>query len=213
MEGEEPWSASGAGAGLTLEGNWLPRSSGIVLFATARGSRQARVIVLAGYQPGGRLTLLSISTSDESVDMRTAQLRFDIGLLRPAARRGHRLAHGAPEHDTFGSAYFGAAARAAPLRGAAAERPDWWAPSSSAAGSDLAGPPCRAFRGTDLAHRRGTLPVIELNRAALAQLRGESSRNLPGRRLFRKPGALAKSAAGTRWFERHLKHQARAPVR
>jgi pimeloyl-ACP methyl ester carboxylesterase len=73
---------------------------------------------------------------------------------------------------------------------------------------DLAGPALVRVRAPTLLIVGGNdLPVIELNRAALAQLGGEKQLVIvPGAtHLFEEPGALdAVARLAGEWFERHL---------
>jgi putative phosphoribosyl transferase len=118
-----------AGAAM-LEGDLrLPRGPrGIVLFAHGSGSSRhspRNRYVAALLNEAGLATLLLdlLTPAEETIDMRTAQLRFDIGLL------GERLIAATdwlteyPETRHLRLGYFGASTGAAAALVAAAERP------------------------------------------------------------------------------------------
>ena len=68
--------------------------------------------------------LIDLLTEEEAIDLRTAHLRFDIGLLAERLDRRHRLAHAAhPDTRPAGVGYFGASTGAGAALVAAAERP------------------------------------------------------------------------------------------
>jgi putative phosphoribosyl transferase len=91
---------------------------------------------------------------------------------------------------------------------AAAERPAVGAVVSRGGRPDLAGPALPLVRAPTLLIVGGEdVQVIELNRAAFAQLRCEKQLVMvPGAtRLFKEPGALDEVSRLARlWFERHL---------
>lgn len=193
------------------------RATGLVIFAHGSGSsrhspRNRRV---AGALNQGAIATILIdllTEEEEAVDVRTAELRFDIGLL---ARRltaitdwvGRR-----PDLKSLGIGYFGASTGAAAALAAAAERPRAVQAVVSRGGRpDLAGPalghvfaPCLFIVGGD------DSVVLDLNRSAIAELPGATARRLeiiPGAtHLFEEPGALDQVAVLARdWFQKHLK--------
>ena len=154
--------------------------------------------------------LVDLLTSDEeAIDMRTAHLRFDIGLLaqRLVAVTDWLTQYQDTRYLRIG--YFGASTGAAAALVAAAERPDVVGAVVSRGGRpDLAGPALARVRAPTLLIVGGNdFQVIELNWAALAQLRCEKQLVIvPGAtHLFEEPGALDEVARLAReWFERHL---------
>src|SRR5258705_8669 len=117
-----------AGHGV-LEGDLaLPaRTRGVVLFAHGRGSsrrspRNRYVAMLLRKAGLGTLLLDLLTAEEEAVDLRTAELRFDIGLL------ARRLVHATdwlteyPAARGLGVGYFGASTGAAAAPVAAAAR-------------------------------------------------------------------------------------------
>jgi putative phosphoribosyl transferase len=217
-EGEERLVRVAAGA-VTLEGNLsLPKGAGgIVLFAhgsgSSRHSPRNRYVARLLNQAKLATLLVDLLTSDEeAIDMRTAHLRFDIGLL---AQRLVAVTDWLTEHpDTrqLRVGYFGASTGAAAALVAAAERPDVVGVVVSRGGRpDLAGHALARVRAPTLLIVGGNdFPVIDLNRAALAQLRCEKQLVIvPGAtHLFEEPGALDEVARLAReWFERHLMQQ------
>ena len=217
-EGEERLVRVAAGA-VTLEGNLsLPKGAGgIVLFAhgsgSSRHSPRNRYVARLLNQAKLATLLVDLLTSDEeAIDMRTAHLRFDIGLLaeRLVAVTDWLTEH--PDTRQLRVGYFGASTGAAAALVAAAERPDVVGAVVSRGGRpDLAGHALARVRAPTLLIVGGNdFPVIDLNRAALAQLRCEKQLVIvPGAtHLFEEPGALDEVARLAReWFERHLMQQ------
>jgi len=207
---------------VTLEGNLsLPKDAGgIVLFAHGSGSsrhspRNRYVGRLLNQAKLATLLVDLLTSEEEAIDMRTAHLRFDIGLLarRVIAVTDWLTQHPDTRHRRIG--YFGASTGAAAALVAAAERPDVVDAVVSRGGRpDLAGPALASVRAPTLLIVGGNdFQVIELNRAALAQLRCEKQLVIvPGAtHLFEEPGALDAVARLARdWLERHLVQTARA---
>ena len=215
MEGEERLVRVAAGA-VMLEGNLsLPKGAGgIVLFAHGSGSsrhspRNRYVARLLNQAKLATLLVDLLTSEEEAIDMRTAQLRFDIDLLaeRLVAVTDWLTEH--PDTRQLRVGYFGASTGAAAALVAAAERPDMVGAVVSRGGRpDLAGHALARVRAPTLLIVGGNdFQVIELNRAALAQLRCEKQLVIvPGAtHLFEEPGALDEVARLAReWFERHL---------
>ena len=209
--GEERLVRIEAGSVL-LEGNLsLPEGTrGIVLFAHGSGSsrlspRNRHVAQLLNQARLATLLVDLLSPEEEAVDLRTAQLRFNIALL------AERLVGitGSPDTRPLRIGYFGASTGAAAALVAAAERPKMVRAVVSRGGRpDLAGPALAHVEAPTLLIVGGNdLLVIELNRAALAQLRSEKRLVIvPGAtHLFEEPGALDEVARLAReWFERYL---------
>lgn len=204
---------------VTLEGNLrLPRGArGIVLFAHGSGSsrlspRNRYVAQLLNQARLATLLVDLLTAQEEAIDLRTARLRFDIGLLaeRLVGATDWLLEHTQTRELQIG--YFGASTGAAAALVAAAERPDEVAAIVSRGGRpDLAGPLLPQVRAPTLLIVGGNdVQVIELNRAAFAQLRCEKQLVIvPGAtHLFEEPGALDEVARLAReWFERHLSRE------
>jgi dienelactone hydrolase len=201
---------------VTLEGNLsLPEGArGVVLFAhgsgSGRHSSRNRYVARLLNQAGLATLLIDLLTADEeAVDLQTAHLRFDIGLLaqRLVGATGWLTQQPDTRHLRIG--YFGASTGAAAALVAAAERPDVVGAVVSRGGRpDLAGPALPLVRAPTLLIVGGSdVPVIGLNRAAFEQLRCEKQLVIvPGAtHLFEEPGALDEVARLAReWFERHL---------
>src|SRR6266567_6170870 len=160
-------------AGGTLGGTLnLPTGCrGLALFADGSGSSRfsprnrfvAHVLNQAGL---GTLLMDLLTPQEEEVDDRTAELRFDIGLL--ASRLVAATDYLAQLEQTRGLrlGYFGASTGAGGALDAAAERPDRAAAVVSRGGRpDLAGRALAAVRAPTLLIVGGNdVPVIELNR-------------------------------------------------
>ncbi|MGA7260321.1 MAG: dienelactone hydrolase family protein [Stellaceae bacterium] len=201
---------------VTLEGNLsLPRGArGIVMFAHGSGSsrlspRNRYVAQLLNQARLATLLLDLLTAQEEAIDLRTARLRFDIGLLaeRLVGATDWLLEH--PQTRELQIGYFGASTGAAAALVAAAERLDEVAAIVSRGGRpDLAGPRLPQVRAPTLLIVGGNdVQVIELNRAAFAQLRCEKQLVIvPGAtHLFEEPGALDDVARLAReWFQRYL---------
>ena len=201
---------------VTLEGNLsLPEGArGVVLFAHGSGSsrhssRNRYVARLLNEAKLATLLIDLLTPDEEAVDLRTAHLRFDIGLLanRLVGATHWLTQQPATRHLRIG--YFGASTGAAAALVAAAQRPDAVGAVVSRGGRpDLAGPALPLVRAPTLLIVGGNdFQVIELNRAAFEQLRGEKQLVIvPGAtHLFEEPGALDEVARLARdWFERHL---------
>jgi putative phosphoribosyl transferase len=207
---------------VALEGNlsFPAGPEGIVLFAHGSGSSRhsPRNRYVAQLLNDAKLaTLLAdlLTRDEEAIDMRTAHLRFDIGLL---ARRLVAITDwltAEPRTREFPIGYFGASTGAAAALVAAAERADVVGTIVSRGGRpDLAGPALPRVRAPTLLIVGGNdFQVIELNRAAYEQLNCEKQLvNIPGAtHLFEEPGALDAVARLARdWFERYLKRVEKA---
>jgi pimeloyl-ACP methyl ester carboxylesterase len=190
-------------------------AQGVVLFVHGSGSSRhsPRNRYVAGeLQRGGLGTVLVdlLTQEEEQVDERTAELRFDIGLL---ASRVMALIDWMVDHEPTAGlpiGLFGASTGAAAALVAAAERPDPVKAVVSRGGRpDLAGGYLAKVRQPTLliVGERDDV-VIELNRQALNQLQGETRLVIvPGAtHLFSEPGTLEQVARLARdWFVRHLR--------
>jgi dienelactone hydrolase len=166
----------------------------------------------------GLATLLIdlLTPAEEMVDLRTARLRFDIGLLAERLVGATDWLTRYPETRDLRIGYFGASTGAGAALVAAAERPHIVGAVVSRGGRPhLAGPALARVRAPTLLIVGGNdLPVIALNQEAFEQLRCEKRLAIvPGAtHLFEEPGALDQVARLAReWFERYLvPKQARA---
>jgi dienelactone hydrolase len=214
-QGEERLVRVTAG-GVILEGNLsLPEGArGVVLFAHGSGSsrhssRNRHVARLLNEARLATLLIDLLTAGEEALDVRTAHLRFDIGLLAQRLVGATDWLTQQPDTRHLRIGYFGASTGAAAALVAAAERPEVVGAVVSRGGRpDLAGPALPLVRAPTLLIVGGNdLPVIELNRAAYEQLRCERQLVIvPGAtHLFEEPGALDEVARLAReWFERHL---------
>jgi putative phosphoribosyl transferase len=204
-------------AGLvTLEGNLgiPPNPRGVVLFAHGSGSSRhsSRNRFVAQTLRDGRLATLLLdllTTEEEAVDMRTAHLRFDIGLLAQRLIAATDWLKSNPKTADLDIGYFGASTGAGAALVAAAQRPDVVSTVVSRGGRpDLAGAYLRQIRAPTLLIVGGNdVPVIGMNKDAMAQMRCEVRLDIiPGAtHLFEESGALEKVADLARgWFERYL---------
>lgn len=191
------------------------QAHGVVLFVHGSGSSRhsPRNRYVAGeLQRAGLGTVLVdlLTAEEEQLDERTAELRFDIGLL--ASRVIALTDWMVDQEPTAGLpiGLFGASTGAAAALVAAAQRPEAVMAVVSRGGRpDLAGGFLPMVRQAVLliVGQRDEV-VIELNRQALAQLRGEASLVIvPGAtHLFSEPGALEQVAQLARdWFVRYLR--------
>ena len=200
----------------TLDGTLrIPANAqGVVLFAHGSGSSRhspRNRFVASVLQQAGLATLLLdlVSPDEESVDVRTAELRFNIGLLAERLLQATDWLVRQPQLEKLQFGYFGASTGAAAALVAAADAPRHAAAVVSRGGRpDLAGPALvRVQAPTLLIVGGGDDVVIELNREALEQLRCEKHLEIiPGAtHLFEEPGALEQVARLAReWFQLHL---------
>lgn len=212
--GERPVRVSIGRAALDGDLSVPKDARGIVLFAHGSGSSRhsPRNRLVAGLlRRSGLGTLLFdlLTAQEEAEDARTGQLRFDIGLLAERLGGATDWLAQDPQTRALAIGYFGASTGAAAALVAAVERPEAVRAVVSRGGRpDLAGPVLPRVRAPTLLIVGGNdLPVLEMNRDALAQLRVESALEIvPGAtHLFEEPGALeavADLAGG--WFGRHL---------
>jgi pimeloyl-ACP methyl ester carboxylesterase len=150
-----------------------------------------------------------LTLDEEAIDAPTGHLRFDIDLLAERLVDATDWLTQYPDSQYLPIGYFGASTGAAAALVAATERPDVVSAVVSRGGRpDLAGPALMRVRAPTLLIVGGNdVQVIQLNRAALAQLRCEKQLVIvPGAtHLFEEPGALDEVARLAReWFHRHL---------
>ena len=195
-----------------------PGAHGVVLFAHGSGSsrhspRNRRVA--AALREAGLATLLVdlLTPDEEALDVRTAELRFDIALLAERVVAAVAWLRATADTRDLAVGCFGASTGAAAALVAAAERPDDVAAVVSRGGRpDLAGAALtRVHAPTLLVVGGADTVVLELNRQALAVLPGEKRLDVvPGAsHLFEEPGALDRVAELARdWFSLYLRQDA-----
>src|ERR1700716_1233873 len=208
--------------GVSLEGDLaIPDGArGIVLFAHGSGSSRhssRNKFVAEELRRGelGTLLLDLLTPQEEQIDMRTAQLRFDIGLL--AERLIGAIGWLDTQDDTRGLAVglFGASTGGGAALVAAARRPDRVDAVVSRGGRpDLAAEELPHVRAPTLliVGGRDTL-VLELNKQAMRRMKAPVRLEIvPGAtHLFEEAGALEQVARLAReWFVRYLASDASA---
>jgi putative phosphoribosyl transferase len=205
------------GGPVTLNGD-LARpvgGEGIVLFAhgsgSSRHSPRNRYVASVLREAGLATLLMDLLTKDEeSLDERTGHLRFDIDLLAERLVSATDWIASEPASRQLAIGYFGASTGAAAALVAAAQRPDLVRAIVSRGGRpDLAsGVLPRVNAPTLLIVGGRDVPVIDMNREAMAQMRGDVELEIvPGAsHLFEEPGTLEVVARLARdWLARHLK--------
>jgi dienelactone hydrolase len=189
-------------------------SRGIVVFAHGSGSSRhsprnryvARVLNAAGLST---LLMDLLTMEEEALDEETRELRFDIDLLADRLVAASDWVAAGATTGRLALGYFGASTGAGAALVAAARRPDHVRAVVSRGGRpDLADVALGGVRAPTLliVGGRDTI-VIDMNRDAMARLRGEVRLEIvPGAsHLFEEPGTLAVVARlATDWFARHL---------
>jgi putative phosphoribosyl transferase len=201
---------------VVLEGNLdIPDNArGIVLFAhgsgSGRHSPRNRYVARMLRQANLATLLIDLLTAEEeTIDLQTRHLRFDIGLLAERLVGATDWLTQNPDARNLRVGYFGASTGAGAALFAAAERPELVAAVVSRGGRpDLAGQALpRVAAPTLLIVGENDLPVISMNREALEQLRTEKELEIvPGAtHLFEEPGTLEEVAQlAADWFVRYL---------
>lgn len=201
---------------VSLQGDLaIPKgASGIVLFAHGSGSSRLSPrnrYVAHELQAGGLATLLFdlLTPAEERIDMRTRQMRFDIGLLATRLVGATDWLLSQDDVPDLPVGYFGASTGAAAALIAAARRPDVVAAVVSRGGRpDLAAAVLDEVRAPTLLIVGGLdYPVIAMNQDALDRLPGEKKMEIVGgaTHLFEEPGTLERVAElATEWFRSHL---------
>jgi dienelactone hydrolase len=199
-----------------LEGNLVipDRATGIVLFAHGSGSSRHSIrnrFVAGELRTGGLATLLFdlLSAEEESIDIRTTHLRFDIALLAERLMQAMDWVAENDETKDLRMGLFGSSTGAGAALVAASQRPDLTGAVVSRGGRpDLAGSALEEVEApTLLIVGGGDKQVIELNRQAMSQLHCEKKMEIVPRasHLFEEPGALEAVAGMARdWFQGHL---------
>jgi dienelactone hydrolase len=195
------------------------RAQGVVLFAHGSGSSRfssRNRYVAHVLQVRGIATLLIdlLTAEEERAEQRTRHLRFDIELLAGRLVAAiHWLAR-EPTTRSLAIGQFGASTGAGAALVAAAREPEAVRAIVSRGGRpDLAGADLPNVRAPTLLIVGGDdVPVIEMNRDALAHLRCERRLEIvPGAtHLFEEPGTLERVAElASAWFVQHLVPTAR----
>lgn len=187
-------------------------ASVLVLFAHGSGSSRhspRNRFVAQKLHAAGLATLLFdlLTREEEALDIRTAQLRFDIGLLAERLVQATNWARRNEKTRELAIGYFGASTGGAAALAAAAQLPGQVSAVVSRGGRpDLAGTALPLVQAPTLLIVGGEdYVVIDLNEEAKALMRCEVTLEIiPGAtHLFEQPGALegvAQLAAD--WFRR-----------
>ena len=197
-----------------LEGNLgVPQAAeSVVLFAhgsgSGRHSPRNRQVAQTLREAGFATLLIDLLTpEEEEVDLRTGNLRFDIGLLAQRLAGATDWLAQNPDTNDLRTGYFGASTGAAAALVAAAER-EVGAVVSRGGRPDLAGDALPLVKAPTLLIVGGNdVPVIRMNEEAMEQMRAEKKLEIvPGAtHLFEEPGALEEVARlAADWFARHL---------
>src|SRR5882672_655776 len=211
-----PWPVQIETSGTVINGDLATPADarGLVVFVHGSGSSRhsPRNRAVAGVFLQARLAtlLLDLLTGDEErADAVTAALRFDIPFLANRVMLAVDWTRLQPPIESLPLGLFGASTGAAAALMVAAERPSVVRAVVSRGGRpDLAGAALERVSAPTLLIVGGRDEVVlELNRQALARLRGEKQLVVVPRatHLFEEPGALDQVARlATDWFVRHL---------
>jgi putative phosphoribosyl transferase len=202
--------------GVRLEGNLTIPSGArsLVLFAHGSGSSRhsPRNRFVAGILQKGHLATLLfdlLSPKEEQIDLRTAELRFDIKFLAKRLICAMDWAASQPETKNMRIGLFGSSTGAAAALLAAVERPSLTGAVVSRGGRpDLAGAALPKVAAPTLLIVGGDdTEVLELNEEALAALRCPKELQVipQATHLFEEPGTLERVAhLASDWFGKHL---------
>jgi putative phosphoribosyl transferase len=191
-----------------------PQPHGVVLFAHGSGSSRhspRNQFVARSLEHRGLATLLIdlLTPAEEAVDITTAEYRFDLEMLAGRLVAIVDWLRRRPDAASLPIGLFGASTGGGAALMAAAVRPREVAAVVSRGGRpDLAGAALAKVTTPTLLIVGGfDTPVIQMNRDAMKQMRGEVALEIvPGAtHLFEERGTLERVAelAGA-WFERHL---------
>jgi putative phosphoribosyl transferase len=201
---------------VVLEGDLnIPEGArGIVIFAhgsgSSRHSPRNRYVAQMLHRAGlGTLLFDLLTAEEESIDMRSGELRFDIGPLAGRLFHAGEWVTRQPQAAGRRIGYFGASTGAAAALVAAARVPHQLAAVVSRGGRpDLAGPALPKVRVPTLLIVGGEDNVVlELNRRAMAQMNCEKHLAVVAgaTHLFEEPGTLEQAAElACSWFATHL---------
>ncbi|HEX9994971.1 MAG TPA: dienelactone hydrolase family protein [Acidimicrobiales bacterium] len=204
------------GDGATVHGDLVvpDGAAGLVVFAhgsgSSRHSSRNRAVADALRARGLGTLLMDLLTADEEqVDLRTRELRFDVGLLARRLVAAARWLAGRPATAALRLGYFGASTGAGAALLAAAAEPDRVGAVVSRGGRpDLAGEALAHVTAPTLLIVGSRDPVVvDLNREACQRLACERCLSIVegAGHLFEEPGTLEEVArlAGD-WFTTHL---------
>jgi putative phosphoribosyl transferase len=197
--------------GLTIP----PLATAVVLFAHGSGSGRYsprnRYVASVLHDASFATLLIDLLTpEEEEIDLRTRELRFDIGLLAERLVGATEWLHELPDTGDLRVGYFGASTGAGAALVAAAAVPDRVGAVVSRGGRpDLAGDALEKVRAPTLLIVGGDdVPVMGMNRAAMKQLTCETRLEIieGASHLFEEPGALERVAELARdWFVAHMR--------
>jgi putative phosphoribosyl transferase len=197
--------------GLTIP----PQATGVVLFAHGSGSGRYsprnRYVASVLHDASFATLLIDLLTpEEEEIDLRTRELRFDIGLLAERLVGATQWLHELPDTGGLRVGYFGASTGAGAALVAAAAVPDRVGAVVSRGGRpDLAGDALEKVRAPTLLIVGGDdVPVMGMNRAVMKQLTCETRLEIieGASHLFEEPGALERVAELARdWFVAHMR--------
>jgi dienelactone hydrolase len=185
---------------------------GLIIFAHGSGSSRfssRNRQVAESLNKGGFATLLLdlLTPSEEKIDVRTREYRFDIPLLGRRVVAATDWASDQPGVSDLPLGYFGASTGAAAALIAAAERPNSAAVVSRGGRPDLAGDALPIVRAPTLLIVGGDdVPVIDLNEAAMRRMRAPVELAIvpQATHLFEEPGTLEEvQRLALDWFTRH----------
>jgi pimeloyl-ACP methyl ester carboxylesterase len=206
---------------VVLEGNLIVPSdaTGIVLFAHGSGSSRFSArnrYVAEELREGGLGTLLIdlLTPQEEAIDIRTAHLRFNIGMLADRLVTTTEWL-GQTEFGDLPIGLFGASTGGGAALVAAARAPERIAAVVSRGGRpDLAGPALPHVKAPTLLIVGGNdIPVIQMNQEAYDRMTCERRLEIvPGAsHLFEEPGTLEIVARLARdWFKKYLTRRSAA---
>jgi putative phosphoribosyl transferase len=191
-----------------------PSAASLVIFAHGSGSSRfsSRNRAVAEHLNANHFATLLVdllTKAEESVDMYTAEHRFNIDLLARRVVLATDWARSLEALQQFPVGYFGASTGAAAALIAAAERPAIVRTVVSRGGRpDLAGGALPHVTAPTLLIVGGDdEPVIDMNRDAMRQMRATVKLEIvPGAtHLFEEPGTLERvMQLSTSWFVEHL---------
>jgi dienelactone hydrolase len=195
---------------------------GLVLFAhgsgSSRHSPRNQFVAGALVRRGLATLLIDLLTPDEeAVDVRTAEFRFNLEMLADRLVAIIEWLRRRDETSALPIGLFGASTGGGAALMAAAARPhDVAAVVSRGGRPDLAGLSLAKVKAPTLLIVGGDdEPVIQMNRGAMKQMRGQVTLEIvPGAtHLFEEPGTLERAAAlAGDWFIRYLKPAVSMPV-
>lgn len=191
-----------------------PKSHGIVLFAHGSGSsrhspRNQHVARALERQDLATLLIDLLTPQEEVIDDRTAQYRFDIPMLAGRLVMIVDWLRRRTETASLPIGLFGASTGGGAALMAAADRPHEIAAVVSRGGRpDLAGPSLAKVTTPTLLIVGGLdVPVIQMNREAIKQMRGEVTLEIvpSATHLFEELGTPERvSELAGNWFARYL---------